>query len=432
MKNKIVIAVLCVLLCSFTVVSVISANAATFVTDSEWKLEIASDTEYYIEEYLGSEANFTLPEQIGTRKVVKINSRAFSDAPVVNLVIPDSYTVIGDYAFIGNETLKTVTIPNTVTEVGAGVFSNCKVLETVTFTEPAAFESITASFFSGCSSIEEIVIPNGVKNIYNYAFLNCNSLVKLVVPASVDNIASKAFNKCPNVTLYVYDDSYALQYAINNNIPYVNLGAYTEPTEPATATELTTTEQTYTSEVSTSVSATVTDATEVTSSTAVIESSTVTDATEPATATDATEPSEVTIPSTEVTSSTATGETSTAAGESATATDATEPQSSSADVSSTATESASTSSVPQSSTQGSSDGHKSYQIGDADLDGRITIKDATIIQKHIAKLLTLDDVSLKLADTNNDAVVSVKDATQIQKFIAGFKDILYVGDEVKL
>ena len=76
--------------------------------------------------------------------------------------------------------------------------------------------------------------------------------------------------------------------------------------------------------------------------------------------------------------------------------------------------------------------YKTYYIGDSDLDGRITIKDATKIQKHIAKLLTLDDVALVLADANNDAKVSVKDATQIQKFIAGFEGIEFVGSEVKI
>ena len=71
-------------------------------------------------------------------------------------------------------------------------------------------------------------------------------------------------------------------------------------------------------------------------------------------------------------------------------------------------------------------------FGDADLDGRITIKDATRIQKHIAKMLTLENIPLTLSDADGDGRVSVKDATQIQKFIAGFKDILYVGTEVKL
>ncbi|MBQ7999734.1 MAG: CotH kinase family protein [Ruminococcus sp.] len=58
-------------------------------------------------------------------------------------------------------------------------------------------------------------------------------------------------------------------------------------------------------------------------------------------------------------------------------------------------------------------------MGDADLDGIITIKDATLIQKHIAKLETISDKGLPLADVTKDTEISISDATDIQKFVAG-------------
>ncbi len=58
------------------------------------------------------------------------------------------------------------------------------------------------------------------------------------------------------------------------------------------------------------------------------------------------------------------------------------------------------------------------KLGDVNMDGYVNVKDATLIQKHVAKLVTLDSKQAKLADTNKDGYVSVKDATQIQKLVA--------------
>lgn len=56
--------------------------------------------------------------------------------------------------------------------------------------------------------------------------------------------------------------------------------------------------------------------------------------------------------------------------------------------------------------------------GDVDGDKKVTIKDVTLIQKHLAKVTVLDDVGLALGDTNGDDKISILDATHIQKFLA--------------
>ena len=56
-------------------------------------------------------------------------------------------------------------------------------------------------------------------------------------------------------------------------------------------------------------------------------------------------------------------------------------------------------------------------VGDADLDGKISVKDATAIQKTIAKI-NVNSFSTELAEVTGDAKITVKDATAIQKFLA--------------
>lgn len=64
-------------------------------------------------------------------------------------------------------------------------------------------------------------------------------------------------------------------------------------------------------------------------------------------------------------------------------------------------------------------GISTFEIGDANGDGKLNIKDATHIQKATAGLVTLDFSAALKADTDFNAQVNVRDATRIQKKLAG-------------
>ncbi|MBQ2825382.1 MAG: leucine-rich repeat protein [Clostridia bacterium] len=73
------------------------------------------------------------------------------------------------------------------------------------------------------------------------------------------------------------------------------------------------------------------------------------------------------------------------------------------------------------STEASSPDEAEFSKGDVNKDKKLNIRDATLIQKFIAKLKPLDDEAIKLADFDENGKVNVKDATAIQKFIAGIR-----------
>ncbi|MBQ1977630.1 MAG: hypothetical protein II225_02665, partial [Ruminococcus sp.] len=62
------------------------------------------------------------------------------------------------------------------------------------------------------------------------------------------------------------------------------------------------------------------------------------------------------------------------------------------------------------------------KIGDVDMNGHISIKDATLIQKFLTSLVDLSDYQLCVADADNSGDVNVKDVTMIQKILAGVID----------
>ncbi len=69
-------------------------------------------------------------------------------------------------------------------------------------------------------------------------------------------------------------------------------------------------------------------------------------------------------------------------------------------------------------------------LGDADLNGEVNIKDATLVQKVAAKMSAIEGDALKAADVNADSDVNVKDATVIQKFKAGMSVDFKIGEPV--
>ncbi len=60
-----------------------------------------------------------------------------------------------------------------------------------------------------------------------------------------------------------------------------------------------------------------------------------------------------------------------------------------------------------------------YKLGDVNFDNNVNIRDATLIQYHIAKLNSLSQPQIKLADVNQDGKVDVNDVTALQKIMAG-------------
>ncbi len=103
----------------------------------------------------------------------------------------DKVTQIKARAFAGNNKVKGVQIPETVTFIGEAAFRDCIKLESVNL--PNKITVIHPYTFDGCKSLKEIKIPAGVKNIGERAFADCISCKSIVIPASVTKIGSFAF-----------------------------------------------------------------------------------------------------------------------------------------------------------------------------------------------------------------------------------------------
>ena len=126
---------------------------------------------------------------------------------LTSLVIPDSVTNIGDYAFSGCRSLTSLVIPDSVTNIGDYAFWNCRSLTNIVI--PDSVTSIGDNAFEYCFSLSNLIIPDGVTSIGDGAFVGCNSLSSVVIPDSVSCIGNNAFWGCESLTDIVIPDSVA-------------------------------------------------------------------------------------------------------------------------------------------------------------------------------------------------------------------------------
>lgn len=108
--------------------------------------------------------------------------------------IPDSVTIISDWAFCECKKLNRITIPDSVHEIGEGAFCNCALLD-------------------------EVEIPDSVTLIDDCAFRGCTSLEKVVIPNTVTELGWGLFDGCENtVTVYCDEGSLVQDYCRRNGI----------------------------------------------------------------------------------------------------------------------------------------------------------------------------------------------------------------------
>jgi len=195
--------------------------------------------------------------------ITTIKDRAFHDCGLSgSLVIPDSVTFIGKYAFLYNN-LISVTFGNGVIEIGSSAFSFNKQLTNITFGNGTT--TIGRSAFHGdnltivnipknVTIIDDIspfgynssliainvdaahpkyisvngvlynktqtiliacpggktgafTVPNGVTKIENTAFFGCKSLTNITIPDSVTSIGPVAFQACESLTSFIIPNS---------------------------------------------------------------------------------------------------------------------------------------------------------------------------------------------------------------------------------
>ena len=124
-------------------------------------------------------SHLTIPETVNGHKVVKVGFMAFSGLSTIRTItLPTTITEISGKAFYGSG-LSSITIPDAVVSIGCQAFAYCNNLKSVTL--PANLEIIRYEAFERSSLLESISLPAKVQKIGSHAFNGCNKLSAISV-----------------------------------------------------------------------------------------------------------------------------------------------------------------------------------------------------------------------------------------------------------
>ena len=173
------------------------SSIETYAHDNKWEYTVNNDNTVTIDKFKDNKnENVVVPNTIEGKKV----------------------TVIGAFAFAGNQTIKTVVLKNGIKIIRDVAFARCKNLEKVEL--PSTLKEIHESVFRDCMKLNSITIPSSVTEVGEYAFENCKSL-----PGSIHfgntqlKLNINTFNHLPYRWIHV---GYKWQYTLKKEGKYTD------------------------------------------------------------------------------------------------------------------------------------------------------------------------------------------------------------------
>lgn len=144
---------------------------------------------------------------------------------LMSITIPNSVLKIGWYAFSGCTGLTSVSLGNGVRDIEFGAFSRCEGLSTITI--PNSITKIGNGIFEDCIRLKTINLPNTITSIGDNTFINCDGLISFTVPKSVKSIGCYAFFRCDSLTTITISDSVSSiginAFALCNSLTSINV-----------------------------------------------------------------------------------------------------------------------------------------------------------------------------------------------------------------
>jgi hypothetical protein len=182
-----------------------------------------------IAQYTGTDSIVAIPSTTNGYPVTAIGDAAFtynSAANLASVTIPDSVTNIGDSAFDGCVNLTNITIGKSVASIGVASFASCASLSSVTF--PESLTSIGDSAFWLCGNLTNVTIPENVTSIGVQAFAACSFLKTIMVDTNnrvFSSLAGVLFD-LKQTTLLQYPGAKTGSYTIPDTVTSIGDGAF--------------------------------------------------------------------------------------------------------------------------------------------------------------------------------------------------------------
>lgn len=147
----------------------------------------------------------------------------YSGGDLTEIVVPeyneDGKKVVSVGRFNGWETLKKVTLPDTIEEINQYAFYDCHVLEEVVI--PDSVTRIGVEAFKNCHSLTKINIPEKVTIIEESTFENCYSLETVVIEGELTEIKTNSFKDCELLEAFDIPETTVVHHPAFSNCTFI-------------------------------------------------------------------------------------------------------------------------------------------------------------------------------------------------------------------
>ena len=158
----------------------------------------AKDSDFVIEDGVLTAYNGTDIGVVVPNTVTQIGASVFSGrSDLVSVSLPDTVKVIGNSAFEECTALTFVNMPASLTTIGQRAFYSCEHLTEVVM--PDTVTTVGKEAFKYCNSMASIKLSSKLKTIEPYTFQSCKSLIYVTVPSGVTTMKDHAFYECDNL-----------------------------------------------------------------------------------------------------------------------------------------------------------------------------------------------------------------------------------------
>lgn len=132
------------------------------------------------------------------KDIQTISSSAFRNCKIKSVNNPSTLIAFGEYSFYGCTSLETVNIPEGIKTIPNRCFQNCSLLSPISF--PSKLKTLGEYAFSGCTSITQITLPTTVTLIDDGCFRSCSSLTKINInQLSITTLNGSCFSDCTSL-----------------------------------------------------------------------------------------------------------------------------------------------------------------------------------------------------------------------------------------
>lgn len=197
--KKIISAVLSlVMVLSIPLGMAVPVYADNFYQDGSYKFKVLDDGTAQITKYIDNETDVIIPNYVranGKKYIVtSIGEGAIYRAKMKSVTISDSITEIGNEAFRYCEKLREVIIPDSVTSIGRAAFYECHALERIVI--PDSVTQLGGSAFGYCDYLKSVKLSNNLTRISDGTFFGCENLTSVTGTKNIKHIGRNTFTNC--------------------------------------------------------------------------------------------------------------------------------------------------------------------------------------------------------------------------------------------